>query len=267
MTEFIARDVVYRHGDVEMHGLLRAPVAAAPLPAVLLVHDAFGLGAEMRATAERLAELGFAVFAADVWGDRLLPGSQDEIGSLIGGMVRDRAEWLARIAAAHEAAAAQPEIDAERMAGLGYCFGGSSVLEHLRAGGVLRGVAAIHAGLDLIEFEWARSRPGSSVLLCTGADDPMATLEQRERLQSALDGAGVDWEVDLYSGTVHAFTSENAQDSPAPHVFAYHERSAARAWNSTARFLGELLDPHGAEIRHQLPTGPTARRNDIPENE
>jgi dienelactone hydrolase len=267
MTEFIARDVVYRRGDVEMHGLLRAPVAAAPLPAVLLVHDAFGLGAELRATAERLAELGFAVFAADVWGERLTPGSQDEIGPLIGGMAQDRGEWLARIAAAHEAAIAQPEIDPERIAGLGYCFGGSSVLEHLRTGAALRGVAAIHAGLDLIEFEWVRSRPGSSVLLCTGADDPMATSEQRERLQGALDGAGVDWEVDLYSGTVHAFTSENAKNSPVPHVFAYHERSAARAWNSTVRFLGELLDPHGAEIHHQLPVPPTARRIDIPENE
>ncbi len=237
------RDVEYALGETRMLGLLVAPEGAAGLPAVVLVHDAFGLSADMIEIADKIAERGYAVFAADVWGDRTLPASEPEIGPLIGGMVGRRGEWIARISAAHETAAAQPEIDGEALVSLGYCFGGASALEYLRTGGSVRGVVSVHGGLDLIEFDWSGAKPGAAVLVCTGADDPMATAEQRDRLQAGMDEAGVDWQVDIYSGTVHAFTSEKAKDSPAPHVIAYNERAATRAWESTLRFLDEIFAP------------------------
>lgn len=240
MTEASTRDVEYALGDVRMIGHLTVPAEAGTRPGILLVHDAFGITEELLATARDLAGLGYAVFAADVWGERRTPADDSEIGPLIGQLVGDRPAWLARIAAAHDALAGQPGVDPDAIAGIGYCFGGASVLEHLRTGGALRGAVGIHAGLDLLAPDWSAASP-ARVLLCTGADDPMATAEQREALQREMSGAGIDWEVDLYGGTTHAFTSLRAAESPAPEVFAYNERSAARARQATIRFLDDLF--------------------------
>lgn len=242
MSALVIRDVVYTHDDARLMGMVCAPEGAVDLPAVVLIHDAFGLGDEMLEHARALAELGYAVFAADVWGDRFTPTSDAEIGPLIGGMVADRAKWIERIALAHEIAAAQPEIDGDALVSLGYCFGGSSVLEYARTGGRVRGVIGIHSGLDLIEFDWsAVSDAAPSVLICTGADDPMATPQQWQQLKAAMNDNGIDWEFNLYSGTVHAFTSRRAAHSPKPELFLYHPRSARRAWQATAGFLAEVL--------------------------
>ncbi|SFI68910.1 MULTISPECIES: dienelactone hydrolase family protein [Microbacterium] len=157
-------------------------------------------------------------------------------------MVGDRAEWGARIAAGHDAARAQPEVDPERIVTIGYCFGGSSALEYVRTGGGVRGVVAVHPGLDLLEpgATW-QPAAGLSVLVCAGADDPMGTPAQHAELQAGMSRAGVDWELDLYSGTTHAFTNPQMADSPRPELFAYAPRSAERSQRATSRFLAELL--------------------------
>ncbi|MBL0888341.1 dienelactone hydrolase family protein [Myceligenerans indicum] len=237
------RDVEYSHDGTLMIGALVATPGTRRAPGVLLVHDAFGLGDDMLARARRLAALGHPVFCADVWGERTQPRTEPEIGPLIGAMVTDRARWIARMTAAHKAAAAQPELHGEHLVALGYCFGGSSALEYLRSGARLVGAVGIHAGLDLLDPRagWDAAHPGVSVLLCTGADDPMATPAQREALQAALTSAGIDWETDVYSGTVHAFTSPRAANSQRPDVTAHHPRSAARAWDATTRFLRDTL--------------------------
>ncbi|MCS5713145.1 dienelactone hydrolase family protein [Herbiconiux sp. CPCC 205716] len=243
------RDVQYAHDGTRMRGLLFSTPGVSGSPTIVLVHDAFGLNGHTLETAERYAALGFTVFAADVWGDRLTPQAESEIGPLIGGMVGDRARWISRIAAAHEAAAAQPEVDASALVTIGYCFGGSSALEYLRTGGRTRGVVSIHGGLDLLAPDWSGARTDARVLVCTGADDPMATREQRAALETAMTGAGLDWETDLYSDTKHAFTNPSSSHSPMPHVVAYNPRSAARAWESTTRLLGELF-PEIKEKNH-----------------
>ncbi|MCW4385667.1 dienelactone hydrolase family protein [Salinibacterium sp. SYSU T00001] len=235
------RDIEYSHDGTRMIGYLSAPEGAQGRPGILLIHDAFGLSDDMKQLAERYAGLGFAVFAADVWGERTTPTSEPEIGPLIGAMVGDRPRWLARIRAAHEAFEAQPEVDADSIVAIGYCFGGSSALEHLRTGGRLRGVVAVHAGLDLLAPGWEAATASASVLICTGAEDPMATDAMRAELQAGLSGAGIDWELDLYSDTVHAFTNPKSAHSPNPAVIAYNPRSAKRSWQATERFLAELF--------------------------
>jgi len=199
--------------------------------------------------AERLAGSGLAVLAADVWGEAQQPGSPTEIGPLIGGMVADRPAWTARIAAAHDALAAQPEVAADELATIGFCFGGSSALEHLRQGGSVRGVVSIHGGLDLLAPDWSAAPAGARVLVCTGAADPMATRQQRADLEDAMTGAGVAWDVHLYSGVKHAFTSPLAEAAGQPEVFAYDERAAAVAWSAAESFFRDLFaltpaEPH-----------------------
>ena len=241
MSDLVTRDVEYLHDGTRMVGYLCAPADARRSAGVLLVHDAFGVSPDMVAVAHRLADLGHAVLVADVWGDRTLPATQPEIGPLIGGMVTDRPRWMGRLAAAHEAAGGQPEIDGSRLVVLGYCFGGSSALEYVRTGGAVLGAVAVHAGLDLLAPDWSARTPDARVLVCTGSADPMATAAMRTELQDAMTAADVDWELDLYSGAKHAFTSPRSQDSPTPDVVAYDPRAAARSWDATTRFLRELL--------------------------
>jgi dienelactone hydrolase len=155
-------------------------------------------------------------------------------------MADDRPTWHARIRAAHETAIAQKEFRADALATVGYCFGGSSALEHLRTGGDVRGIVSIHGGLDLVGPEWAPTVAPARALLCTGADDPMATPTQWQAVKAGLASAGVDWELDLYSGTRHGFTNP-ASDLMPEDGFAYHPRSAARAWSSATQFLRDLF--------------------------
>ncbi|MFD4960212.1 dienelactone hydrolase family protein [Microbacterium sp. NPDC058389] len=236
----VERDVRYEVAGDEMAGILVRPIADEPLPAVVLVHDAFGLNDDTRALARRLAGLGLAVFAADVWGGRRTPSSGAEIGALIGGMVAERDHWIARVAAAHDAAAAQPEVAEDRIATLGHCFGASSALEYLRTGGRTRGVASVHAGLDLLAPGWDDADPSASVLICAGADDPLSTPAQWQALKSALTARGIAWEFDLYSGAQHGFTNPRSDDLGMPGA-AYQPRAAARAWGSATAFLLEVL--------------------------
>lgn len=240
MSDLIERDVEYSADGARMRGYFCAARSARPLPGIVVLHDAFGLTEGARHNARRLAEGGRAVFAADVWGERRTPGGGEEILALIGSMTADRAAWMARIEGAHRAAGQQRELDPETLATVGYCFGGSSALEYLRTGGRTRGVASIHAGLDLLAPGWDRSRTDAQVLVCTGAEDPMATPSQWQALKAALTDRGIAWELDLYSGAKHGF-SDPGTDSLGMPGAAYDARAAARSWDSTARFLDELL--------------------------
>lgn len=241
MPRLITRDIEYSDGGTRMVGHLAAPDAGEAKPGILLVHDAFGLTDDLIEQSERFAEIGYAVFAADVWGDRLTPTDQAEIGQLIGSMVSDCETWMGRIRAAHDTMASLEEVDESAICAIGYCFGGSTALEHLRTGASLRGVVGIHAGLDLLSQGWDEADPAARVLICTGAEDPMATAGQRAELEKQLTDVGIEWETNLYSHTKHAFTSPHADDSPLHDVVAYNPRAAARARAATNRFLGDIL--------------------------
>lgn len=247
MVGIATRDIDYRFNETTMSGYFAVPSdAAQPLPGLLIVHDAWGLTDEVKSLAEKFASLGFAVFCADAWGDRFCPSSEDEIGSSIGAMVHNRAEWQGRISAAFDVLESQPESNAEAIGGLGYCFGGASILEHLRIGGRIHSAVSIHGGLDLLDSGWNASSYEAAVLLCTGSDDPMATESQRATLQQEMSTAGITWEVDLYSHTVHAFTSPKSAHSPRKDLFDYNPLSSQRAWDRTVNFLHETLNPSPA---------------------
>lgn len=241
MTAIITRDVEYTHDGTIMRGLLGAPAGVTAGPTVLLFHDAFGLGPFTLGWVKAYTALGYTVFAADVWGNRRTPHGDHEIGPLLGSMVGDRPRWIGRAHAALDTARALDEVDPDNIVAIGHCFGGSTALELLRSGGALRGVVSIHGGLDLLGDDPWTPTGTASVLVCTGADDPMATAAQRDALTASLDASGVEWELQLYSGTVHAFTNPALTVSPRPEVIAFHPQSAERARIATERFLAQTL--------------------------
>ncbi|MEF2070713.1 dienelactone hydrolase family protein [Consotaella aegiceratis] len=241
MPQVERRDVEYTHEGIRMLGVFCSSAGGAPdkRPGVFVVHGAHGLGTHTLSCAERIAALGYAVLAVDLWGDRRLLTDPSEIGPTLCRFVDDRAMWMGRLNAAHAALAAQPEVDAGRIGAVGYCFGGTSVLEFIRTGHRLAGAVSFHGGLDMVADDWSAAKAGGKALILSGADDPMAKPGDLARLQPVMTEAGIDWEVDLYSHTKHAFTEPDRPN--APPFTAYNERADRRSWQATRGFFEDVF--------------------------
>ncbi|WP_172328871.1 dienelactone hydrolase family protein [Mangrovicoccus sp. HB161399] len=227
-------DAIYSHAGLEMSGRFVAPETERRLPGILLLHGAHGLDGFILGVADRLAEEGFAVLAADLWGGREQPAGMAEIGPLIAGLAADRTGWTGRIEAARQVLAARSEVDPTRIGALGYCLGGAGVMEAVRVGLAIRSGVAFHPGIATVGRDWsAASR--ARLLLCVGAADPMGKADDIAPLTAAMDAAGTPWELTFYSGAKHAFT-EPVQPGRPP--FAGHDPWAdRRSWAAMTDFF------------------------------
>lgn len=224
-----------------MVGYFCATESSQLLPGIVVIHDAFGLSDRMRHIVERLAALGYAALAADVWGEGKQLRDESMIRPTIGRFAGDRNEWMGRLKAAQAALLAQPATDRSKVALVGYCFGGASVLEYVRTVGGIRGAVSFHGGLELVGKEWGATSAGAKVLVLTGADDPAATASALLELQQNLTTAGIDWEVDIYSQTKHGFTNPDSDKANRPQFAAYNAQSDRRSWAAMHRFLEEIF--------------------------
>jgi dienelactone hydrolase len=244
VTELATRSLHYSHAGTELIGYLVA-WPETKRPGVLLIHDALGVSEQMKAIAQRIAELGYTVLLADLWGDGKVPAGVDEIGPLIGQLASNRELWTGRVKAGHEQLLAQEQVAGGPVTAVGYCFGGSSVLEYVRVGGGLDGAVSFHGGLDLVGTDWSAANADASVLILTGAEDPMAPQDVVDALQQSMSVAGVDWEVASYGATKHGFTDPHADKAGRPDVIAYNARADRRSWNAFTLFLQEQLERAG----------------------
>jgi dienelactone hydrolase len=243
VTELAAQSLHYDHEGTTLIGYLVAE-PQTERPGVLLIHDAFGVSEPMKATAQRIARLGYTVLLADLWGEGKVPAGDDEVGPLIGQLASDRELWTGRVRAGHEQLLAQ-EVASGPVTAVGYCFGGSSVLEYVRVGGGVDGAVSFHGGLDLVGTDWAGANADASVLILTGAQDPMAPQAVVDALQESMSEAGLDWEVASYGAAKHAFTNPHADRAGRPDAIAYNARADRRSWNAFTLFLEEQLEGAG----------------------
>ncbi|ODT83671.1 MAG: hypothetical protein ABS76_01765 [Pelagibacterium sp. SCN 64-44] len=238
MGAVAARDLAYGYGGAEMLGRFFIPEEQGERPGILVLHGAHGVDGFILSRAERLAGLGHAVLAIDLWGGRELVSDPAAIGPRLGAFAGDRDMWMGRIEAARTALVAQPGVDNSRIGALGYCFGGTGVLEFARRGGAVKGVVSFHGGLDMVEDDWS-GQAGASVLICTGAADPMARQEDRVRVEAGMSAADVAWETNLYGGVKHAFTEP---DHPGQPPFAgFDARAERRSWVAMREFFQDVL--------------------------
>jgi dienelactone hydrolase len=232
-------EVEYDAGGLPGRGYLAVPAdAAGPVPGVLVVHDWLGVTDATRMRCDMLARLGYAAFAADVYGADTRP-SDAEASGVARGFYGDQALWRSRLSAALDRLVAEPAADAARLAAIGYCFGGSSALQLARMGADLRAVVSFHGALSTGpegEAEGIRAK----VLVLTGGADPIVPDEAVHALQDELRAApSVDWQVVTYAGAMHAFTVPTA-DAP-DHGAAYDERADRRSWTAMKDFFAETL--------------------------
>jgi dienelactone hydrolase len=242
-------DIDYRHGAVNLRGYLAFDETAAERrPGVLVFHEGLGLGDFAMARARMLAELGYVAFAADMFGDRRQARNLQEVAKLVGDL-RDEPQMLrARGRAALAILAALPQVDANRIGAIGFCFGGSVVLELARDGADLKAVVSFH-GVLATRTPAVSGNVKASVLVCTGADDPLAPLEQIKAFEDEMRAADVrDWQVISYGNTLHGFTNP-AADGSMLRTALYSEQADRRAWASMRSLFDEAFRKDGRQAK------------------
>jgi len=235
----IASDEVdYRIDGVDYRGYLARPAGEGRYPGVLVVHDWLGVTDYVRMRCDMLARLGYAAFAADVYGADVRP-SPDEAAGVAGGFYQDRPLWRKRLIEAYEYMLAQPSVHAQHTAAIGYCFGGSAVLELARTGAAVDAVVSFHGGL-LTGPSGEAERITAKLLILHGAADPVAPDDALLAFEDDLRTApSVDWQVVSYSNAMHAFTLPDA-DAPE-HGAQFQAVAERRSWVAMKTFLAEVL--------------------------
>lgn len=230
--------LIYQENGVEMHGHLALPDGDGKAPGLLVFHAWQGQADFERAYAERLAKQGYVALAADVYGEGKNGTSTEENAALMTPFIENRGLLRARAGAALEALRAHERVDASRMGGLGFCFGGLTVLELVRGGSDLRSVAAFHALLKRGDAVTVDSIT-PSVLVMNGTDDPMVPAEDVTAFKQEMNQANADWQFVDYGNAQHAFTKPSANNPELGMV--YNEKAANRSWRLLLDFLQETL--------------------------
>jgi dienelactone hydrolase len=234
--------VDYKDGDTVLEGYLAYDDSTAKgrRPAVLVVHQWTGLGDYEKKRAEMLAKLGYVVFAADIYGKGVRAKDTTEAGALAGKYRNgDRTLLRERANAALAVLEKNERTDTKRVAAIGYCFGGTTVLELARSGADIAGVVSFHGGLDSPKPADGKNIK-CKVLVCHGADDPFNPAENVAALENELRAAKVDWQMVKYGGAVHSFTDWGAGSDNSTGA-AYNEKADKRSWEDMKLFFAEIF--------------------------
>jgi dienelactone hydrolase len=239
MTQFEA--IRCEHEGTTLEGFVARPVGAGPHPAVMVMHSALGLRHQVRATAEKLAGLGYLAVATDMYGPEIQTGPQDAVHTGYTAfleaphLVRERAlAWFAAVAA-------HPDVDPARIAAIGYCFGGHCVLELARAGAELKLVVSYHGTLKT-HARAAAGVPKAEVVAYCGAHDPYAPIEDIDALRQELTDAGARYQITVFGEAAHSFTDPDAA-SMGMEGIRYDAMADRMSWGGTLTLLATMLAP------------------------
>ena len=232
--------VEYKQGNTVLEGYLAWDNAkSGKRPGVLVVHEWTGLGPYVQKRAVMLAELGYVAFAADIYGKGVRPVSQAEAAKIAAIYKDDRTLMRARARAALDTLKTQRYVDPNRLAAIGYCFGGTTVLELARDGADIKGGASFHGNLSTPTPEDARSIK-AKVLAMHGADDPYVKPDEVAAFQQEMRAARVDWQFISYGNAVHSFTNPEAGTENSKGA-AYNQKADRRSWEAMRQFLAEIF--------------------------
>ena len=245
-ARMVTQTVEYRQDGTVMRGFLAYDDALkGKRPGVLVVHEWWGLNDFARERALKLAGLGYVALAADMYGGGATTGDREEAGRLAGALRGNPDLLRARAQAALKVLTADPRVDPKRLAAIGFCFGGTTVLELAYSGADLAGVVSFHGGLP-------RPLPGdlkgikARILVLHGADDPHVAPADITAFEQAMRQAGADWQMVCFGGAVHGFTNPAAGNDQASGV-AYNARAARRSWRYLQGFFQEIWRVKGRD--------------------
>lgn len=207
-------EVTYSAGDTTLKGFLALPEGDGSRPAVIVVHEFWGLNDYPKSRAREMAELGYVGFAIDMYGEGQTaddPGAATELMmSVLGNMEQGEA----RFQAALDFINARDEVESGAVAAMGYCFGGAVVLHEAKIGAAVLAVASFHGSLGSMHAP-AAGQVKAKVLVCHGGADSLIPEEDIANFKKELDAAGADYDFRSYEGALHGFSNPGADDKAA----------------------------------------------------
>lgn len=230
-------------------GHLARGVTSGLAPGVLVIHGGGGLGSHARRRADMLAELGYIAFACDLFGEQVK--GLDHAHALVSAFTENWCELRNRCSAGLDVLRSQPNVDPERLAAVGFCFGGQAALELGRAGAPLRAIVGFHSQLATCRPQDS-VRIGGAVLVCLGDQDCFVSGQDRDAFMQNMTASGVDCQLLLFAGISHSFTDPFAEASGVPGL-KYDFRADCRAWDAMQTLFHETLRDPQAET-HTVPT-------------
>ena len=235
--------VAYEQNGVTLQGYLAYDEnVAGTRPGVLVFPEWWGVNDYIKRRTRMLAELGYVALAADMYGGGRLAADADDAGGLMTAVLNDMETGTARIRAAYQCLAGQPQVDASRMAAIGYCFGGAMALHAARIGTDLRAVVSFHGALG----SFHRPSPGevkAKVLVCHGAEDAMVSSQDVESFKQEMAAAGVDLKLVAYEGAMHGFTSREASENAEKYglPIGYDADADTASWGEMRTLMDAVL--------------------------
>lgn len=201
-------------------------------PVVVLIHDWDGIDRYEKMRANMLSTQGYTVLAIDLYGQGVRPQTVEEARTESGKLYGDRQLMRQRLFAGLAEAQKLAGVNPDNIAVMGYCFGGSAVLELARAGANLDGFISFHGGLALPEGQNYNDVQGK-ILLLHGSADPVSGMGEVTALVEDLNEAGVDFDLELYGGALHSFTKWSSED--------YDPEADLKSWAELVEFLGTIF--------------------------
>jgi dienelactone hydrolase len=236
-AEVKTRDISYEYDGVNFKGQLAWDDAAqGKRPGVLLVHEWWGLDEYARQRAKQLAGLGYVAFACDMYGEGKHTEHPNEAGQFAGEVRKNIKVWRGRAQTALKVLAEQPQVDANKLAAMGYCFGGSTALQLAFIGADLKAVVTFHAGLSVPDAEQAKAIK-AKILICHGAADRFIPEETAVKFRAALEEAKVDYAMVYLGNAKHSFTVKGI-DAKGVNGLAYNAEADRRSW----QYMRDLFD-------------------------
>lgn len=234
--------IEYEALGVAMVGYLAVDdeLAGRDRPGVLLMHEGSGQDDNVRLRADRLAGLGYVAFALDYFGGgRQYPLEFTRVR--LGELFDDPAATRGLAMAGYDLLTAQPGVDRDRIAAIGFCFGGVIALELARSGVPLRAVVGFHPGFAKVSPTVSAAITASVLMIC-GAEDPVVSSEDRRRFEDEMRSAEVgDWRLEVYGGVGHSFTNPEIASRGLPGFFAYDKRADRRSWSAMLALFDEVF--------------------------
>lgn len=230
--QVVGTEITYSADTLTMKGYIANDAnATGKRPGILVVHEWWGHNDYARKRAEMLAELGYVALAVDMYGDGKVANHPQDAMKFTGEVFSSIDGAKARFEAALNTLKANENVDPDKIAAIGYCFGGSVVLSMANAGYDLDAVVAFHGGVGLPIWPENGSLK-ANVLVCNGADDPFVTPEQVTMFKNKMDSANANYQYIAYPGAVHSFTSKEADETGKKFdmPLAYNAAADSASW-------------------------------------
>lgn len=231
--------VDYKDGDQVLSGVSVVPAKPMKSKAGVLILPAWmGITDHEKETANKLADLGYQSFIADIYGKDKRPTNTKEAGEKAGYFKKNIKEYQTRIQLALDQLVKQG-ANPDNIVVIGYCFGGTGAIEAARTNMKVKGIVSFHGGLGRDEARTIETI-NPKVLVLHGADDSYVPKEEIDKFQNEMRTAKADWQMVYYANSVHAFTEKGAGNDNSKGA-AYNEKADKRSWQAMLDFLKEVL--------------------------